>query len=336
MALVAPGAKKMAGTVTAIGGGGAPALPAADAGADQACDGRPTITLDGSGSAAGSTYAWLLTNPYGDNVTSLLSSSTAQSPTFKPQDVPGLYTAKIAVTKGGLTSYDSCNVTVGIYGGEYIRLIPSEADSTYDSGNYASTTWSDDGTWTTMVLGDKAGSIQNPTDTQVKWFASSVTDWRKVATLEFRIVCDASFVQPALAQQCFVGLIMGPTANPADGGQAHVAFRTDVGTPMTGSRISQRGGTTSWGWGSTKTGADTAYGALTVRVGIGRIVQIMTGKWLSTTDTGFNSETYSSMALNLDTYPVHLGLFVGRVAAGGGDQTMKFKVYYRINLQEGL
>ena len=335
MARSSPGFKKLNGTIKDAEGGGA-ALPVADAGADQTCDGRPTITLDGSGSAAGSTFAWLLTNPSGDNVTSLLSSSTAESPTFKPQDIPGLYTAKIAVTKGGLTSYDSCNVTVGIYGGQFIRLIASEADSTYDSGNYASTTWGDTDGWTTMVLGEKSSSIQNLTDAQVKWFTSSVTDWDKVETIEFRITFKHDFVQPTTARQCFAGISFNPTTGTGDGGLVHVAFRTDDGTPMDASRISQRAGTQSWSWGSTATGADTMYGALTVRLGVGRIVQIQTGKWLSSTDGSFNSEIWTSVGLALNGYPLNIGMFVGRVAANVDDQTMKFKVYYRVNLKEDL
>jgi len=314
----------------------APAIPVADAGADQACDGRPTITLDGSGSEAGATFAWLLTNPSGDNVTSLLSSSTARSPTFKPQDIPGLYSAKVAVTKGGLTSHDSCNVTVGIYGGQFIRLVQSEADSTYDSGNYTSTAWGDTDGWTTMVLGAKSGSILNPTDSQVKWFTSSVTDWDKIQTVEFRITFKHDFVQPVSGRQCYAGIILSPTNNPADGGLVHVAFRTDDSTPMDASRISQRAGTQSWSWGSTATGADTMYGALTVRLGVGRIVQVQTGKWLSSTDGSFNSEIWSSVGLNLDGFPLHIGMFVGRAAVNVDDQTMKFKVYYRVNLKEDL
>ena len=206
-----------AGTGYELPSAGGVSAPTADAGADQSVEGRPIVTLDGSGSTGGATYAWTVTNPSGDDVSALLADPTAQSTTFKPQDIPGLFACKIAVTKDGLTSFDVSYVTVGIYGGQFVRLIPSEANSTYDSGNYASTAWSDDGTWTTMVLGEKSGSILNLTDCQVKWFTSSVTDWDNVETVEFRITFKPDFVQPVSARQCFAGISFNPTTGTADG-----------------------------------------------------------------------------------------------------------------------
>ena len=171
----------------------------------------------------------------------------------------------------------------------------------------------------------------------MKWFTSSITDWNKIETIEFRITFKHDFVQPVTGRQCFAGIALSPTTLTSDGGLTYIAFRTDDGTPMDASRISQRGGgTSSFSWGSTKTGADTAYGSVTVRLGVGRIVQVMTGKWLSSTDGSFNAEIFTSLGLALDGFPLHVGMFVGRVAANVDDQTMVFKVYYRVNLKEDL
>ena len=87
----------------------------ADAGADQFPNTLALVTLDGSGSSAG-TYAWTLTRrtPLGvtSDATVLLSSTTAQSPTFTPEFNGYLYTATITVDAG---PFDSCAVQISDY-----------------------------------------------------------------------------------------------------------------------------------------------------------------------------------------------------------------------------
>ena len=339
MALSSPGFKKMAGTVTDVsGGGGGSSAPTADAGSDQTVDSRPTVTLDGSGSTSGATYAWTLASPTGENITSLLSSATAQSPTFVPQSVPGLYAAKLAVTKDGVTSYDSSNVQVGIHDGTWARLVPAQAASTYTSGNYASFSITDDGTWTTVAIGRRSASIVNLTDTEIKWFDTSFSNSKDIQSIEFRILFRPDFEQPDTARQAFVGLAIGASTDPTNANIIHTSFRADAGTPADATRISCRGGgTTSFGWGNSAAGYDTAYGLVRMRMGRGRSIQFIVGKYDSASGNGSNSgTTVYSMNKLWDTSAFKLGMYAGRVVDHDSVETMKFKVSYRINMREGI
>ena len=81
----------------------------ADAGAQQSQTTYALVTLDGSGSTAG-TYAWTLEDPLGVDRTALLSSSTAEKPTFTP-DLTGTWLATITVDGGG--NSDTTSVIIG-------------------------------------------------------------------------------------------------------------------------------------------------------------------------------------------------------------------------------
>ena len=125
MGLTFPGFKKLSGTVRS----GAPAPPTADAGSDQAQNDTRQVTLNGSGSTAGVTYAWTLQGPGQADQTSLLSSTTVASPTFTPKDIPGNWVARLTVTKGGVSAFDAVSVRIGDADG-WIRLNPNAATST--------------------------------------------------------------------------------------------------------------------------------------------------------------------------------------------------------------
>jgi len=336
MARSSPGFKKLNGTITDTEGsaGG----PTADAGADQTTQSRATITLDGSGSEAGASYAWTLASPTGENITSLLSSATAQSPTFVPQSIPGLYSAKIAVTKSGATSYDSTNVQVGIHDGTWMRLVPAQAASTYTSGNYASFSITDDDTWTTVAIGARSGPVINLTDTEIKWFDTSFSNSKDIQSIEFRILFRPDFEQPDTARQVFVGLAIGASTDPTDANIIHTSFRADAGTPADATRISCRGGgTTYFAWGNSASGYDTAYGLVRMRMGRGRSIQFIVGKYDSASGNGSNSgTTVYTMNKLWDTSAFKLGMYAGRAVDHDSVQTMKFKVSYRVNTREGI
>ena len=322
----------------ARGGGGATA-PTADAGSNQAVEGRPTVTLDGSGSTGGgATYAWSLRDPAGMNVSSLLSSQTAQSPTFTPKTAPvGNYSATLAVTKGGLTSVSNTNVQVGAYAGTWLRLVPGQHASSYTSGNYTTHSITDDGTWTTATLSPKLASVVNLTDTEIRWFDTSVASCLSVQSIEFRIQFRPDVSQPISSDQCFAGLILGASTDPTNTSIVGTAFRSATGTPVTDTRISCRQGGSSFGWGNSASGFDTAYGLVRMRMGRGRSVQFIVGKYDSASGTGSNSGTtvYSHNRL-WDNNPLKAGLFIGRAGASSGDLTMQFTVHMRVNLKEGV
>ena len=311
--------------------------PTADAGSNQQVDGRPTVTLDGSGSTAGSTFAWTLFDPSGADVTSLLSSATAESPTFKPKDVPpGNYTATIAVTKGGVTSKDSANVQVGIDGGKWLRLVPAEADSTYDSGNYSgSETWTDDGTYTSVAIGSRTAAINDLTDCQILWFNSSITNCTLIQNIEFKILLDPTFAQPDSTLTSFIGICFGDTTTVTDSETMYAVFRTDDQTPADATRCSVKaGGTVNMAWQNTQAGYDTMYGLSRGRMGRGQIIKTSFSKYSTASGLGANTgEIDQSTNCLWGTDALRVGLVVGRQAVDASTVTIKAAISYRVTLR---
>ena len=91
--------------------------PTANAGTEQHVALPTTVTLSGSASTSADggslSYAWTLTmKPIGSSAT--LTGANTVSPTFTP-DVPGVYTAKLIVSEGSLTSTEA-TVSVGVSG----------------------------------------------------------------------------------------------------------------------------------------------------------------------------------------------------------------------------
>ncbi|ACE82847.1 PKD domain-containing protein [Cellvibrio japonicus] len=114
------------------GSGDSKPKPVANAGADQTVQMGETVTLDASGSSTTRSdvtlsYQWTLSGKPG-NSTAQLSDATAVKPTFVA-DLPGTYTAELAVSDGSKTATDSVTVTatteipVAIIRSEYHELI---------------------------------------------------------------------------------------------------------------------------------------------------------------------------------------------------------------------
>ena len=214
MALTAPGVKKMAGTVTDVSGAATPP-PTADAGSDQTQNSIKQVTLDGSGSTAGVTYAWTLQDPDQTDRTSLLSSATVASPTFTPKDIPGNWVASLTVTKGGVSAKDNVSVRIGSVNG-WIRLNSNAATSTYSGGHHSTVTWSDDNAnWTTLTLSAKSGAVLKPEDFELKWFEPDVPNIATIFGIDFKIVADESYSQPLLTDWCFTGIVVSDTTTLA-------------------------------------------------------------------------------------------------------------------------
>ena len=216
-------------------------------------------------------------------------------------------------------------------------MIPAQAASTYTSGNYASFAISDDGTWTTVTLGPRSAGVVNLTDTEIKWFNTSFSNSKDVQSIEFRIQYRPDFAQPDSSLQTFVGLAIGGSTDPTDANIVHTSFRADDGTPADATRIGCRGGgTTAFSWGNSAAGYDTAYGLVRMRMGRGRSMQFIVGKYDSASGNGSNSGTtvYTQNKL-WDTAALKLGMYAGS-SSYSSDTTVKFKISYRINMREGI
>lgn len=102
--------------VTPIGGAPSVSLPTASAGADQTQSDLSVVTLDGSGSSGAESYAWVLQEIAVDGTistqTGLLSSSTAESPTFTPRELGAAYIATLTATNGDGSASDSTVVSI--------------------------------------------------------------------------------------------------------------------------------------------------------------------------------------------------------------------------------
>lgn len=95
----------------------APAAPQvlAVAGADQNQSGLGLVTLDGSASSGNLTLAWTLTklnNSGSSDATGLLSSTTAESPTFTPAANGDVYVASLTAANGARTDTDVTTVRI--------------------------------------------------------------------------------------------------------------------------------------------------------------------------------------------------------------------------------
>tara|TARA_R110000824_G_scaffold30638_2_gene100552 strand:- start:192 stop:1118 length:927 start_codon:yes stop_codon:yes gene_type:complete len=104
--------------------GGSNAL--ASAGADQAQAGLVLVTLDGSGSTAG-TYAWTLLDPLGVSRTALFNNAAVQSPTFTP-DLGGIWLATLTVDSADT---DTVGITVGdsVFGITFNPITATKVDA---------------------------------------------------------------------------------------------------------------------------------------------------------------------------------------------------------------
>jgi hypothetical protein len=94
----------LAASIPAVGG----VQLIASAGADQVPTDLSVVTLDGSGSSGQDSLSWTLTRYNGVGVSSdqtgLLSSTTAESPTFTPEDYDYIYVATVTVVAAGKTN----------------------------------------------------------------------------------------------------------------------------------------------------------------------------------------------------------------------------------------
>ena len=77
---------------------------------------RVSQTATPTGGIGVYSYAWTLTDPRGADRTALLSSSTAASPTWDPDAIPGAWVAQVTVTSGAQTAKAARVQTVGVAG----------------------------------------------------------------------------------------------------------------------------------------------------------------------------------------------------------------------------
>lgn len=102
--------------VVPVGTASGASLPTASAGADQTQSDLSLVALDGSGSSGADSYAWVLQEVAANGAistqTGLLSSSTAESPTFTPREIGAVYIATLTATNGDGSVSDSTIVSI--------------------------------------------------------------------------------------------------------------------------------------------------------------------------------------------------------------------------------
>ena len=240
--------------------GGGAAAPTADAGSAQTQAGLTQVTLDGSDSTLGGTYAWILTDPSQTNKTSILSDATVLSPTFHPissSASAGNWTARLAVTKGGKTSVDTVNIRVGDVDG-WVTLFPDDAQQSSGSQTaYGTASWGRTGDWTTMTIGDKgAGVMQYPKQCESLWYTLGV-DWQDMTSMEFMIEADDSYTQPTHANKVYVGAFMttgSSTSQTIIPGETMTQGMFWLSNRSETTKFSQRGDDQAFAFGSSGTG----------------------------------------------------------------------------------
>ena len=327
MGLTSPGFKKLSGTVQS----GAPAPPTADAGSDQAQNDTRQVTLNGSGSTAGVTYAWTLQDPDQTDRTSLLSSATAASPTFTPKDIAGNWSASLTVTKDSVSAKDNVSVRIGSTGG-WIRLNPTAAASTYSGGHHSTVTWSDDNAnWTTLTLSDRVGgSVLKPEDFELKWFEPDVANIATIFGIDFKIITDESYSQPLLTDWCFAGVVVSNTTTIASSVGCYVVYTTT--NQSQNSKNTCRGNQSNIAWGMSGAGYDSTQGKISYKPYYGAFQRCTYNKTTvsgsSHTSTADTSIAFSPSVTWSD--PLKFALAGGRSGTTSGNKTFKFQVWYRL------
>jgi len=311
----------------AAAGGATP--PTADSGADQQQVGLGTVTLNGSGSTAGATMAWALRDPAQQNQDALLSSTSVISPTFDPTytGLAGDWTATLAVTKDGLTSYDSTNIRIGDTSG-WITLLPADSDSTYASGNYSTVTWGASGDWATLTLGPKSGTINSCDDCEIQWYALDV-DWEDITGLEVVIEADESYTQPVELDKFYAGAMFGTTTVP---GATYVGVHTVfwLANKAEDTALSMRTNNQSFSFGMKTSGFNGASAHYSKQLYDDTLIRRVYQK-LDTVTPANNTPADSACAIApVGSNPVQVGMICGRAGTTLGDITMKFAVRIRV------
>ena len=334
MALTSPGFKKMEGTVVDVSGGGA-APPTADAGPDQAQDHLAVVTLDGSGSTAGVTYAWTLLDPLQTDKTSILSSATAESPTFQPTDWPiGSWTATLIVTKDGVSAQDNCTIRIGDANG-WLRFSPGSATSTTTSAAYATQTWTDDGTWTSVLLSDKVGTANKASNAlATKWRLCDIgNSMGSLSSIEVRIQISPTSTH-TLAEALIVGFAFGTTTTFGASWDGFTFLFRDVEKTVNTS-VSCRKEDSTFSWQDSSSGYDCVIGGANARPYAGHIRRMTWTKVLTVSPWTNNTDTTSSFPPLVDgsvyDSPLYIGMCAGRLGTTVGDLTIVAKCQYRIN-----
>ncbi len=311
----------------ATGGGATP--PTADAGPDQQQVGLDQVALSGSGSTAGAAMLWTLRDPANQNQDALLSSTTVISPTWTPTygGMAGNWVATLAVTKDGITSYDSVNIRIGDAAG-WITLTPDAASSTYTSGQYSTVTWGTSGDWTTLVLGPKTGGVTKCTSGEIKWITLDV-NWEDLLGVELLVEADDTYTQPVNLDKFYAGAMIGTTTIP---GAAYVGsqslFWLSNRTESTSLSIRTNDQTFAFGMSSTGyNGMSVVYSKQAYTdAQIRRVYQK-----IDTPGSTNNSPADSSITIApVGSNPVQVGLICARGGTTLGDITMKFAVKIRV------
>lgn len=311
------------------GAAGGASPPTADSGVDQQQVGLGTVSLSGSGSTAGASMLWTLRDPAQQNKDSLLSSTTIISPTFDPTytGLAGDWTATLAATKDGLTSYDSTNIRIGDSSG-WITLLPGDSDSTYTSGNYPTVTWGTSGDWATITLGPKVGSTYTCDDGEIQWFALDV-NWEDITGLEVVIEADETYTQPVEADKLYAGVMFGSTTIP---GAAYVGVHTLfwVGNKAEDTALSMRTNNQSFSFGMKTSGYNGAAAHYSKQLYDDTLIRRVYQK-LDTVTPGNNTPADSACTIApVGSNPVQVGMICARGGTTVGDITMKFAVRIRV------
>ena len=319
---------------------GAADPPTADGGGDQTQAGLTQVTIPGTGSTAGATMAWTLFDPSQTNKTSILSDASLISPTFQPissSASAGNWVANLAVTKGGLTSYDSVNIRVGDVDG-WITLFPDDAQITSASQSaYGTASWGRTGDWTTMTIGDKAVTSIYPKYCESKWYTPGV-DFQDLSNIEFMIEADDSYTQPTAANLVYVGMWLTtgssttslPAAIPGWTGQTFM-FKLSNRTETTS--ISLRSDDQNFSFGHNNTGENAVHLLVNKQYYGNDLYQVLYQKIDTVTpaDDGNDTDgaTYSTTKTFTGTDKVQLVMAIARNQTGTG-VTAKFKAKYRL------
>ena len=310
--------------------------PTADAGADQMQAGLTQVTLDGAASTAGATMAWTLFDPSQTNKTSILSNSSLISPTFDPissSASAGNWVANVAVTKDGLTSYDSVNILVGDMNG-WITLFPDDAQQS--SGSlypYGIASWGRTGNWTTMTIGDKGATATiYPKACESKWYTLGV-DWQNMTSIEFMVEADESYTQPTYANKVLVGAWLttgSSTAQTVIPGWTGCQTMFNLSNRSENTNFSQRVSDQNFAWSSTSTGYNAFRWMYVKEYYADALDQVLYQK-LDTVDPDNATMTRSDRTTTCTgTDKIKIAMAVGRNETDSEGVTAKFKVKYRL------
>ena len=315
--------------------GGAPS-PTADAGGDQQQMGLTQVTLEATGSGAGSTLAWTLFDPTQTNKSSILSSTTAISPTFHPissSASAGDWTANLSVTKAGKTSYNSVNIRVGDVDG-WITLFPDDAQQASASQTpYGTLTWGRTADWTTVAIEhDAGGTVQYPKQFETKWYTLGV-DWSHMTAVEFMLEGDDSVTQPTNAEKVYLGALLttgSSTIQTVIPGETLVQSMMWFSNKSETTKFSTRNNDQALAFGASSTGYN-GFRMMYIKDFYDDDMDWTTYQKLDTVDpNNTNMSTGGQTISPTATDKVKIAMAVGRSAAGEA-VTAKFKLKYRMS-----